>query len=339
MKKLSLFENFLFLINSVSAFLFLLSLVIPYVKPTFLSYFSILGLFSPIIITVNILFLFFWIAKLKRHFLLSLFVLLIGNDSVRNFINFSNNSRFADENKISLISYNVRLFNLYDWIKVDNVNLKIQNFLMEKNFDIICLQEYQNSDFFLDPYPYKYENLRGDKLKYGQAIFSKYPIISKGSLNFESRSNNAIFSDIKINNDTIRVYNVHLESFSLGNQIALTDMSNGNDKIFKNLSNTFIEQEKQLSILKKSISKSPHKVIVSGDFNNTAFSYVYKSLINNLKDCFKEKGNGFGITFNYNFIPLRIDFILIDFGLKVNRFKTYKIDYSDHEPIYSEIIF
>ena len=211
MKKLSLFENFLFLINSVSAFLFLLSLVIPYVKPTFLSYFSILGLFSPIIITVNILFLFFWIAKLKRHFLLSLFVLLIGNDSVRNFINFSNNSRFADENKISLISYNVRLFNLYDWIKVDNVNLKIQNFLMEKNFDIICLQEYQNSDFFLDPYPYKYENLRGDKLKYGQAIFSKYPIISKGSLNFESRSNNAIFSDIKINNETKKINFINIE--------------------------------------------------------------------------------------------------------------------------------
>ena len=105
------------------------------------------------------------------------------------------------------------------------------------------------------------------------------------------------------------------------------------------LSKTFIIQQKQVELIKKSIKKSPYKVILSGDFNNTAFSYIYKELSRDFNDSFKEKGNGFGITFNYNFIPLRIDFILSDKFFKINNFKTYNINLSDHEPIFSQFTY
>ena len=62
------------------------------------------------------------------------------------------------------------------------------------------------------------------------------------------------------------------------------------------LSKTFIIQQKQVELIKKSIKKSPYKVILSGDFNNTAFSYIYKELSRDLNDSFKEKGNGFGLS-------------------------------------------
>ena len=208
MKKLSFFEKFLFLINTLVAFSFLISLSLPHIKPTLFSYFAIFSLFTPLIISLNILFMFFWIAKLKKQFMLSLIVLLLGNDSLKSFINFSNNSKFKGNDEFSIISYNVRLFNIYNWIEKDNVTTKIKDFLKNKNADIICLQEYQNTKFDLENYPHKYENLRGDNLKYGQAIFSKYPIINKGSIDFNSLSNNAIFSDIIINNDTISIYNM-----------------------------------------------------------------------------------------------------------------------------------
>ena len=90
-------------------------------------------------------------------------------------------------------------------------------------------------------------------------------------------------------------------------------------------------------MLVNSITKSPYKVIISGDLNNTAFSYVYKQLSNDFNDAFKQKGNGFGITFNYNYVPLRIDFILTQKLFKINKFQTFKLNLSDHEPIYSEI--
>ena len=339
MKKLSLFEKFLFLINSLTAFIFLISLVIPYLKPSIFSEFSILSLFSPLIIIINILFMFLWIVKLKKHFLLSLIVLIIGIDSLRSFVNFSNDSKFLEGNEISIISYNVRLFNIYNWIDDDNVNSKIRDFLNQQNPDIICLQEYQNSEFKLDNYPHLYEKLRGENLRYGQAIFSKYPIVNKGSLNFKNSSNNAIFSDIKIMNDTIRVYNIHLQSFSFDNGNPLIEINNKNNKLVENISNTFLRQEQQVRELKNSIENSPYKVIISGDLNNTAFSYVYKELSKDFIDTFKEKGNGLGITFNYNFIPLRIDFIFTQRLFKVNSFKTFKLNLSDHEPIYTELKF
>ena len=132
MKNLGVIEKFLFFINSVIAFLFLVSLLIPYLSPSIFSQFSILSLFSPLIIIANILFLFFWIAKLKRQFILSLVVLIIGIDSLRSFINFSNNSRFLGGNEISIISYNVRLFNIYKWIIKKSILILFFDFI--KNF-------------------------------------------------------------------------------------------------------------------------------------------------------------------------------------------------------------
>ena len=340
MKNLSFFEKFIFLINSILAVLFLISLVIPYIKPSIFPYFSILSLFSPLIILLNILFIFYWIAKLKKQFLLSALILLIGCKSVLGFVNFSNNSSYMTENKISIISYNVRLFNLYNWIDENDIEDQINSFLVDKSPDIICLQEYRGNIIDLPNYPYRFEFLRGNNIKYGQVIFSKFPILNKGSVDFSSMSNNAIFVDLKIHNDTIRFYNVHLQSFALENEIDLSTMNTiQNKEIITNLSNTFITQQRQVDVLRNSIDNSPYKNILSGDFNNTAFSYTYKNLLNGFKDSFMLKGNGLGITFNYNFIPLRIDFILVDDNFRVNQFKTYKINLSDHEPIFSEFYF
>ena len=340
MKNLSFLEKFIFLVNSILAVLFLISLVIPYIKPSIFPYFSIFSLFSPLIILLNILFIFYWIAKLKKQFLLSVLILLIGYSSVLTFINFSNNSSYMTENKVSIISYNVRLFNLYNWIDENNIEDQINSFLVDKSPDIICLQEYRGNIIDLPNYPYRFEFLRGNNIKYGQVIFSKFPILNKGSVDFSSMSNNAIFVDLKIHNDTIRFYNVHLQSFALENEIDLSTINTIQKKeIVTNLSNTFITQQRQVDVLRNSIDNSPYKNVLSGDFNNTAFSYTYKNLINGFKDSFMLKGNGLGITFNYNFIPLRIDFILVDDNFRVNQFKTYKINLSDHEPIFSEFYF
>ena len=123
MKNLSLSEKIIFFVNTFVAFIFLFSLLIPFIPPRIFSFPSVISLFTPILITLNSIFIFFWIYKLKKQFLLSLFVLVIGYSTVQNFINFSNNSVYATDNKISVLSYNVRLFNLYNWID----NSEIEN--------------------------------------------------------------------------------------------------------------------------------------------------------------------------------------------------------------------
>jgi endonuclease/exonuclease/phosphatase family metal-dependent hydrolase len=78
-------------------------------------------------------------------------------------------------------------------------------------------------------------------------------------------------------------------------------------------------------------------VIISGDFNNTAYSWIYKNIKHNMKDSYLESGSGFGKTFNFKRFPLRIDFILADKIFQINEHKNYTIGFSDHFPIMVKI--
>ena len=206
MKNLSFSEKIIFFVNTLVALIFLLSLIIPFKPPRIFSFLSVIGLFTPILIRLNYIFIFLWIYKLKKQFLLSLFVLIIGHATLQNFINFSNNSVYATDDKISVLSYNVRLFNLYNWIDNSEVESDINKFLVEKDADIICLQEYRNNVLIMPNHPYKYEYLRGDNINYGQVIYSKYPKINSKIIDLGSRSNTAKYVDKQNNKKIIRNY-------------------------------------------------------------------------------------------------------------------------------------
>ena len=107
------------------------------------------------------------------------------------------------------------------------------------------------------------------------------------------------------------------------------------DKILNIFDNTFKIQENQSNIISKHIESSPYKVVVSGDFNNTAYSYVYNLLKGDLVDSFDSAGSGFGSTYNFKYFPMRIDFILMDKTFRINDFKTFSQNLSDHFPIIS----
>ena len=78
-------------------------------------------------------------------------------------------------------------------------------------------------------------------------------------------------------------------------------------------------------------------MIICGDFNNTAYSYVYRKIRGDLNDTFKEAGAGFGRTYDFKFFPVRIDFIFADDAFIVNKFKTYDDHLSDHYPIMTSL--
>ena len=78
---------------------------------------------------------------------------------------------------------------------------------------------------------------------------------------------------------------------------------------------------------------SKYPVILAGDFNNTAFSYVYRKLQQNMKDAFVEKGSGLGTTFMFNFYPMRIDYIFGSKQLEVLKFTSLEQTFSDHFPV------
>ena len=335
MKKLHFFDKIIYALNSVVAIVLLLSYVLPYIPPKSFPLLAVISLSVPILILVNVLFVVYWLIKLKRQLFLSLVVLVIGFQYVRSLYKSSEASDITTNNEISVMSYNVRLFNLYEWINDEKIVLNILKLITNKNPDIICFQEYhQNQNIQLPNYKYQYTFTKTKNSKTGLAIYSKYPIISKGSIEFPDTNNNAIFVDVLKQHDTLRVYNVHLESLRISSKVSALQEQDS-EKLIQRIGNTFKRQQEQSTILLTHMEASNLKKIVVGDFNNSAYSYVYKQIKGDMLDAFTEAGTGFGKTFDFKLFPMRIDFILADPSLAVNAFENFDEKFSDHFPIYA----
>jgi len=244
-----------------------------------------------------------------------------------------NNSSLNDDVKV--MSYNVRMFNHWRWIEDDNISKKIQAFITEQEPDIILFQEYYNLEKQQFNYPYKYIKTKNKQDKIGLAIYSKFPIINKGSLNLEHTSNNIIFADVIRKKDTIRVYNLHLQSLQLNTSKENFGQADS-EKLVARLKERFKKQAEQTEIFLAHEKGFKGKKIVAGDFNNTCYSWVYNQISKDKKDAFIEAGIGFGKTFNYWF-PMRIDFIFTDENAVINQFNSYSEKNSDHFPILTKI--
>ncbi len=334
MKNLSIIQKIIYFVNLLVAIALLLTYAVPYIKPTAIPMVSVLSLGVPIVLAINLFFAIYWAVQFKKQFLLSTICLLIGIQFITTFYNFTEKKIVLNDD-IKIMSYNVRLFNKYDWIAEKDIEKNISEFIQKKNVGIVCLQEYVPLKKNKIKYPYQYSKATNKQNGYGQIIYSKYPIIHKGSLDFDHSNNNAIYADIKINKDTVRVYNVHLESLKLN--LSKDNFGEENKEVLlQRVQGTFEKQTKQVEEIMAHESKSPYKTIVCADMNNTAFSWAYRCLKADKKDAFEIAGKGLGKTYDYT-LPMRIDFIFVDPSIPVHHFKTYSEKYSDHFPIIARI--
>ena len=142
-----------------------------------------------------------------------------------------------------------------------------------------------------------------------------------------------MFTDIIYNYDTLRVYNLHLESLRIDFNDSLIKNSSSN-KVKLKLDDVFEKQINQAKIFHKIDRDNNYASIVCADLNNSSFSSVYRKIKGDRIDAFTKAGKGLGTTFNIFLFPFRIDFIFSDKKLKVYDFKTHKNQYlSDHKAI------
>ena len=174
MKKLKGTNKIVFFFNSLVAAMLLLSYLLPYVAPKTFAFLSVLSLAVPMLIILNALFVLYWFLKTKKQLILSVFVLLLGYNHVSSLYKFTSSRNIENKNNLTIMNYNVRLFNLYNWIPEEQIEQRIVNLIKEAQPDIISFQEYHPHDKVdLSFYKYKYEELSGARVKYGQAIFSQ----------------------------------------------------------------------------------------------------------------------------------------------------------------------
>ena len=336
----------MFFFNIVLAVLTFIAYVLPFLAPKLFPFLSVLTLILPLFLILNALFFTYWALQLKRQVILSALLLLMGITFINKFYKFSSTNLPEHANDFTVMSYNVRLFNLFEWIAEPNVPEKIRRFINEQNPDILCLQEFSYAaEVDLKAYPHTFIFMQGDKIKTGQGIFSKFPIINKGNLEFPNSNNNVVYADIKKGIDTIRVYSIHLQSIKITPDVnEITNDINGIDQrrseiIFRRISKAFKEQQLQAEIIKNHKKDCPYPIIICGDMNNSAFSYVYRSIKGKLNDSFEEGGNGFGQTYQFRYYPARIDYIFTDVRMKVKDFRNFpEFENSDHYPIMTRLL-
>ena len=341
MKNLNWVDKVVYFFNILFGLLLLLGYALRYFSPIHFPELATIGLGLPVLLIINLAFLIYWLIKLKKQILLSLIIIALGYDVVTNMLVFGNRSKSGIES-IELMSFNVRHFNIFKWLDKENIPQKIEDFVLSESPDIIAFQDfYENPDFNLDnDYAYKFVKHQKNQKHNGLAIFSKFPIAESGSLDFQKTTNNIIYTDIVKDDDTIRLYNVHFESLKLKPDVN-SIKSQDQKKLIGRIGAAFKKQIQQFHLLQKSLADAPYPVVIAGDLNNTSYSYLYDQLRKEgFTDAFIERGNGYGKTFDFDFIPLRIDVILTDEKLiQVVNFKNYTTQLSDHYPVSAKIAF
>ncbi|MGA9637692.1 endonuclease/exonuclease/phosphatase family protein [Flavobacterium sp.] len=345
MKKLSWFNRGMFFLNIILTIVTFIAYILPFLAPKMFPILSVLTLFMPAFFILNALFFMYWAIQFKKRMVLSGLVLLMGITFINKFYKFSAKEFPKDEKDFVVMSYNVRLLNLFKWLDKEDVPQEILSFVNEKNPDILCIQEFSNSaKIDLKVYPHKHIFMTGDKIKTGQAIFSKFPIIDQGNIVFPNSNNNVVYADIKKGKDIIRVYNMHLQSIKISpdvNEISenIDAINQGKSQMMLfRISKAFKQQQEQAEILKEHKRDCKYPMIICGDMNNSAFSYVYRNVKGNLKDSFEEAGLGFGQTYKFRYYPARIDYIFVDNSMIVKEFESfYNFENSDHYPVMAKL--
>lgn len=230
-------------------------------------------------------------------------------------------------NKLKILSWNI-------WFYGDLV--KVNEFLEKSNADILGLQEVMMADKKIQlskrltgelGYKYIYSPafqypINGVNTDIGNAIFSRYPIVSNRIHNLSDKDNRiAVQADVKVGNKILHIFSTHLYHVHL-------------DK-----------EDRQRTELQKLQAENLIKVIpeedsiLMGDFNCLPQSEAIKVINNKLKNTDTDLLPTWSVypegckVCSPNGIKYKFDNIFISNNLKSSNYKVEDSKASDHLPI------
>lgn len=343
--------------SALAAVLTVLTFAAPYVNPASCWIFSILGLAAPVIYLLTVLLMLYWIVRWRWGWASVMLVLVVvGLFKVSLFYK-PEFKRVYDETSVNsrgtirFMTYNVRNFYADDG---QSSVAEIFHLVDEIGPDIVCMQEFNpelaaDADeyhAFLENYPYFAGGASDDPRTAQLAIFSKYKLVRWGMSHPEIQNENpreSIWSDLRIGEDTVRVFNNHLHSTAINasdnefitkhQYISDTAREDKIRSIVRRFRDNSILRAGQVDSIAREIEATPYARIVCGDFNDTPMSYVYRRMADGLQDAFRESGMGYSHTFRGFFNTLRIDYVLVSNAFEPLSYEVPEVDYSDHLPV------
>ena len=369
-----LLRFFFYSFDNSLLFLLFISLLSGFVSPEITWLAPFISFAFPVLFVLYFCFLVYAFFRKRKWKIKLLILIALAFFYFKNQISFSSNK--SESTDFRVMGFNARLFDIYNWIdrkawadwtpRTDNGRIlnNIYSNIKEVDADVICLQEYYNqkksayaTKDTLKKYGYKYKHIKflsegkshGVFHQYGIATFSKYPIINTVDFDKDQGfSNGALITDIKIKLDTVRVINVHFNSYRLSKEnyhtlklikniekdsLESVDFFNLIETAERGISSRWSEIKKIKSIA----NESPYPIIISCDLNEAPNTFGYKHLRKNLNDAFLESGFGTGSTMVSSY-PLRIDYLFSSSNLKTYNFDKGEDEISDHYPIWTDYV-
>lgn len=358
---LKLLDYVLLIATVVCAGLLLLAYMARYINPNDVWIFAFLGLAAPVFYIVNVILLLYWVLRWRVYALIPLVVLLVGIGGISSFFRPVLSKHYEvpadDESTLKVVSYNVMGFlDREDPQRLSNMRETVA-FIDSLAPDLLFFQEYQSTpkapariiDSLLGALPYRVINYRissTPEYGWGLAIYSRYPIVRSGHVDFEHSTNSSLWADVVVRKgDTLRLFNNHLQTTSINSSdrdfITTPEFIQSDREVKKErvrniiykLRENYKIRAQQADSLAPMIAESPYPVIVCGDFNDTPMSYAYHTIRGDLADAFNEKGHGLTNTYRGFFNLFRIDYVLHSPVLETGSYSTPYSDRSDHNPV------
>lgn len=337
--------------NVATATIMLLTGFSSYINPVNHAILAQAGLAFPILLFLNFGFFVFWLLCGLRYVWIPIAGFLSCCVPIRTYFPI-NIPHKAPDDAIKFMSYNVLGFNPLEGVQPDSNPM--MDYIAESGADIVCLQEAglwgdqeHYADSVLAPiYAYRDTTriLDADCL----TLFSKYPIVEKERIPYESKTNLSVAYKIKMGRDTVLVINNHFESNGLTHdekenfkemvkgEMDGRQMKTESKLLISKLAETSRRRAPEAEAVARYVAKHQgESIILCGDFNDTPISYTRQVIADKLNDCYVATAFGPGISYHQSGFYVRIDNIMCSDDWKPYACKVdSKIKSSDHYPIY-----
>lgn len=336
---------FLFLVAFLYVLLFIVNtigLFSPYLHVSFFPIIQFISPFQLLFLPIHLfcIFLFF---KNKHNFrYLSIISFIISLFMASKDLQLSIPSETPD-NAITVMSYNVQNFR-FEKKYIDSVILIAKSV----NPDVFCVQEFRMNlmgikeqmdggeitrNYIAEKLEMPYHAFTGFGTHIvGTAIFSKFPIEHIDTCFMSPiQTNSGVIVTLLTPEGKIGIANLHLPSYHIS---SLNKKHTWQEKLeaFSHKADSVLAVQKEKIILTHNvIEKYEYPLIVVGDMNAPAYSYVFHQLSKGLENSFEEKGVGFGWTYPlWRGFGLHIDHQLHTSNVQALNFQIIPVPFSDH---------
>lgn len=175
-----------------------------------------------------------------------------------------------------------------------------------------------------------------------QPVLSRHQLVQQTDFRLKQEASDSLTTSVtrtqlRWKGRDFALYNVHLRTFGekkpwKEERLPFTEIENLIPYL-KRYREAYRTRAWEVEQILKMVEHETMPVILCGDLNSTPYNWVHARLTSKLRDAFREKGRGWGMTYHTRFPVVRIDYVLVSEEWEVVSADVLDAYLSDHLPV------